>query len=189
MATVLTQIEPASDRGFSLIETVLSLGVLTVGVLGTAAAMTSGMKNLSTSAADVIVTQKAAQAIEAVFAARDSHKLTWAQIKNVKGASGSDNGIFLDGPQDLHTPGPDGLLNTADDQLQPIETTTLPGRDQIIGTSDDTTLKLTNYTREIEIRDVANENGELRTIVVTITYKTGTQTREYKLTTYISAFS
>ena len=189
MAAVLAQTNPASEGGFSLVETVLSLGVLAVGVLGTAAAMTTGMKNLSTSASDVIVTQKAAQAIEAVFAARDSHKLTWAQIKNAKGASGSDNGIFLDGPQPLRTQGPDGLMNTADDSTQPIETTTLPGRDQIIGTTDDTSITLNNYTREIMIRDVPNENGELRSILVTITYKTGTQTREYKLTTYISAFS
>ena len=61
------------------------------------------------------MTQKAAQAIEAVFGARDSHKVTWAQIRNVNGASGSDGGIFLDGPQPLPQAGPDGLVNTGDD--------------------------------------------------------------------------
>ena len=80
----------------------IALGVLTVGVLGAAAVLATGMQHLSSSPADVVVTQKAAQAIEAVFSARDSHKVTWAQIRNVKGASGSDGGIFLDGPQSLH---------------------------------------------------------------------------------------
>jgi type II secretory pathway pseudopilin PulG len=180
---------PSSERGFSLIETVMSLGVLAVGVLGTAAAMTAGMQNLSSSGSDVVVTQKAAQAIEAVFSARDSHKLTWAQIRNAKGASGADNGIFLDGPQRVYVAGPDGLVNTADDLLQPIESAVLPGRDQILGTSDDTTVTLSAFTREISIRDLPNENGELRSITVTITYQNGPTKRTYTLTTYISAFS
>ena len=160
MAAVLTQAGPSSEKGFSLIETVMSLGVLAVGVLGTAAAMTTGMQNLSSSASDVVVTQKAAQAIEAVFSARDSHKLTWSQIKNVHGLSGSDNGIFLDGPQKVYLSGPDGLVNTYDDLQQPIETTVLPGKDQVIGTADDTAMTLTGFTREILIRDLPNENGE-----------------------------
>ncbi len=78
----------SSQNGFSLVETVIALGVLTVGVLGAAAVLATGMQHLSSSPADVIVTQKAAQAIEAVFSARDSHKLTWAQIRNVQGRGG-----------------------------------------------------------------------------------------------------
>ena len=75
-----------------------------------------------------------------MFAARDSHKLTWAQIRNVQGASGSDNGVFLDGPQPLRTAGADGVVNTADDG--PVETMTYPGPDQRIGTADDTVVTL-----------------------------------------------
>ena len=41
--------------------------------------------------------------------------LTWAQIRNVAGASGSDGGIFLDGARDVREPGADGLMNTTDD--------------------------------------------------------------------------
>jgi hypothetical protein len=176
----------SSSKGFSLAETVIALGVLTTGVLGAAGVLTSGMLNLSSSPADVITTKKAAQAIEAVFSARDSGKLTWSQIRNVVGA-GSDGGMFLDGPQPLLLAGPDGLVNTADDTT--VETETLPGKDQILGTADDQVIVLSNYTREIYIRDVPNENGELRSIVVTITYQSGSTKRTYKLTTYISAYS
>jgi type II secretory pathway pseudopilin PulG len=181
-----------SSKGFSLAETVIALGVLTTGVLGAAAVLTTGVKNLSSSPGDVVVTQKATQAIEAVFSARDSHKLTWAQIRNVHGASGNDGGIFLDGPQPLYFEGLDGLVNTADDAAAGIESTVLPGKDQMIGgiySADDVTVTLTNYTREIQIRDYPNENGELRTITVTVTYTSGTTVRKYVLTTFISAYS
>ena len=78
-------------------------------------------------------------------------------------------------------------MNTADDTT--IETVTLPGHDQILGTGDDTTITLAAYKRQIAITDVANENGELRQIVVTVTYENGTLKRTYTLTTFISAYS
>jgi hypothetical protein len=174
----------SSAKGFSLIETVIAIGVLTTGVLGTAAVLVTGMANLSSSPTDVVVTQKAGQAIEAVFSARDSGKLTWGYIKNV-----SQGGVFLDGLQSMKLAGPDGLVNTADDAAQPIETTALPGPDQTPGTADDTSITLTAYKRQIEITEVAGENGELRRIVVTITYVSAKVQREYKLVAFISAYS
>ena len=177
----------SSARGFSLVETIIALGVLTVGLLGSAAVMTTGMQNLSSSPSDVVVAQKATQAIEAVFAARDSHKLTWDQIRNVQGETGSDGGIFLDGPQPLRIEGPDGLVNTADDGA--IETVILPGKDQLLGTADDRIVTLNGYTRQIAITTVANENGNLRQIVVTLTYMTGPTKRTYTMTTFISSYS
>lgn len=180
--------QASSAKGFSLVEVIFALGVLIVGVLGAAGVVAAGMQNLSSSPGDVIVTQKAAQAIEAVFAARDSHKLTWAQIQNVHGASGSDNGIFLDGAQPLKTAGSDGLVNTADDPTQ-IETTPLPGPDHLLFTADDGVISLNGYTREIAIRDVSGEGGQLRSITVTLIYTNGRTRRTYTLSSFISAYS
>lgn len=179
----------ASSKGFSLVETMVALGVLVTGVLGAAAVLAAGMQNLSSSPADVVTTQKAAEAMEAVFSARQSGKLTWAQLKNVNGASGTDNGIFLDGPRPLNLPGADGLVNTADDAAAGLETVQLPGPDQGLNTADDQYVQLTTFTREIQIRDVTGENGQLRSIIVTVKYKNGTQTRTYTLTTYMSSYS
>jgi type II secretory pathway pseudopilin PulG len=185
----------SSSKGFSLVETIIALGVMTTGILGAAAVLASGMQNLSSSPADVVTTQKAAEAMEAVFSARQSGKLTWTQIKNVNGASGSDGGIFLDGPQPLNLPCSDGLVNTADDLnttpagLCGLETVRLPGKDQTLNTADDQIISLSSFTREILIRDVAGENGQLRSIIVTVRYRNGTTTRTYTLTTYISAYS
>jgi type II secretory pathway pseudopilin PulG len=172
----------SSSKGFSLVETIIAIGVLTTGVLGTAGVLVLGMKSLTSSPADVVITQKAVQAIEAVFSARDSGKLTWGYIKNV-----SAGGVFVDGLQSLKLAGPDGLVNTADDTT--IETVILPGIDQTMGTADDKTTTLNAYQRQIVITDVAGENGELRKVVVTITYSSGTIQRTYTLTTFISAYS
>jgi hypothetical protein len=162
----------SSEKGFSLAETVIALGVLTVGVIGAAGVLSAGMQNLSSSPSDVVVAQKATEAVESVFAARDSHKLTWSQIYNV-----SQGGVFIDGATGLTTAGNDGLVNTADDG--PIETIVLPTG----------TVTLTGYTRQIQIQDVANENGDLRSITVTVTYQNGPNKRTYTLNTFISSYS
>lgn len=178
----------SSSKGFSLVETLIALGVLTTGVLATAAVLGNGMQNLSSSPADVVVTQKAAEAVEAVFSARDSRKLTWTQIANT-----DKGGVFLVGAKPLTVAGADGLVNTADDTscglTTCLETVVLPGKDQKLETADDKTIELTNFTRKIEIADVPNESGQLKLITVTISYRNGPTVRSYELRSYISAYS
>jgi prepilin-type N-terminal cleavage/methylation domain-containing protein len=183
-----------SQRGFSLIETAMALGVLAVGLMGAAAILTSGLNLVQSSPFDLIATQKAAEAVESVFSGRDSHVLTWAQIRNVLGVSGTDGGVFIDGPLPVKLSGADGLFNTADDAAQPIETMVFPGPDQLMNTADDITVSLAGMTRTVTIRDVPGEidvNGvcDLRSITVIVTYQAGTMTRTYTLVTYISNYS
>ena len=168
-----------SDRGFSLIETVIALGMMATVLLGLAGLLTAGAKRIGSAPGDLTATQKAAEAIENVFSARDTQTLRWAQIRNV-----ADGGIFLDGAQPLRQPGPDGLIGTADDTGS--ETVVLPGPDQQLGTSDDVTVSLVGFIRQIQITDV---EPNLRLITVTITYQQGSATRTYTLTTYISNFA
>ena len=174
----------SSSKGFSLAETVIALGVLTTGILGAAAVLASGMQNLSSSPMDVVTTQKASEAMEAVFSARQSGKLTWTQINNV-----SNGGVFLDGQQPLNKAGPRRSGEHRGRCRRRIETVTLPGADHNLNTADDQITSLTAFTRQIQIQDVANENAQLRSIVVTIRYRNGPTTRTYTLTTYISSYS
>ncbi len=178
----------SSSRGFSLVELVFALGIIAVAVLGLAGVMAAGMRHLGNSPQHVIAAQEAAQAVESVFAARDSHKIPWSAIRNEHGASGSDGGVFKDGAHDLYPGGPDGLVNTADDPAT-VETIPMPGPDGTFGTADDRAVVLTGFRREIEIRDVPGGGGQLRSIVVTISYPSGTGTQTYTLTTYISAYA
>jgi len=167
------------ERGFSLIETVIAMGLMATALLGLAALMTAGARRIGSTPGDLTATQKAAEAIENVFSARDTQTLRWVQLKNV-----ADGGIFLDGPQPLRLAGPDGLLGTADDTGQ--EVVILPGRDQQLGTNDDVTVSLNGFTREIQIRDVEDN---LRLITIIVTYQQGSAIRTYTLTTYISNFA
>ncbi len=176
----------SSAGGFSLIETMVGLSIMTVGMLGAAAVFTQGMQKVTGSPADLVATQKAAEAIESVMSARDTRTLTWDQIRNVHGASGADGGVFLDGPRPMRLSGGDGILGTADDAAQPIESQALPGPDQLVGTGDDQTQTLDSYSREIKIRDV--EVG-LRSVEVTITYRVGGAARTYVLASYFSNYA
>jgi hypothetical protein len=183
MAAAVT-VHGHDERGFSLVEAVVALGVLAVGLLMLAQVFTLGLGLLASAGPDIIAREKATEAVESVFTARDTRTITWTQIRNREGESGSDNGVFLDGQQGLKTPGADGLVNTPDDGA--VEALVQPGPDGQLGTSDDLTVPLTQFTREIEIRDV---NANLRRVRVIIRYQAGRFRREYKLETFISSFA
>jgi prepilin-type N-terminal cleavage/methylation domain-containing protein len=175
--------------GFTLLEVILAIAILAMGVLVLVSVFAQGMMVMSTSQWEVIAKEKAAEAIESVFTARDTRTLTWARIRNVAGGSGADNGVFVDGPQQLCAPGADGLVNTADD-FTPCqqETVIAPGADGLLGTADDVQIPLQIFTREIEIRDVPG-NINLRQVRVIVSYGVGRLRRQYVLTTLVSSFS
>lgn len=173
-----------NQAGFTLVEAVFSLGIVSVGLLSMGTTLTRGMVHLNGSQAELIANEKAAEAIETVFTARDTRVLTWNQIRNVHGESASDGGVFQDGPQALRTTGPDGLLNTADDGA--IESIVRPGPDSLFGTEDDEVIPLSSFTREIEIRDLG---PNLRQIRVVVRYQAQGGIRERVLTTFISSYA
>jgi prepilin-type N-terminal cleavage/methylation domain-containing protein len=189
--------ETRDESGFSLIETMVALGILATGLLGLAAIFTLGMAHMATSSANLVAREKAREAVESVHTARDTRTITWCQIYNVTGTRSAEcasasPGVFLDGPQSLKDPGDDGLVNTADDGN--IEEQRLPGPDGILGNTDDVHVQMTNYQRTILISNLTQDDGtginqDLRMITVTITYNVGPVRRSYVLNTYISRIS
>ncbi len=154
--------------------------VLTIGLLTLAYGYGQGLQLVSTTQEEAIARQKAREAMEAVLTARNDQAITFPQIANV-----SQGGIFLDGFTPLTTFGADGLPNTADDG--PAEQIIEPGPDGILGTSDDVTLTLNQFQRQIAITSLS---PTLRQVVVTVEYTTGRGvTRSVTLETYVSAYS
>jgi hypothetical protein len=175
-----------SESGVSLIETMIAMLVLTVGAIGMAAMFLQGMRTTASSPSELVATQKAAEAIESVFSARDSHTITWDELRN------TDQGIFVKNPQPMMVAGSDGILGTADDgkignATGVLESVVLPGPDQDLSkTADNKTETLRGFTREIRISDVTDD---LRLITVIIEYPAGAATQTYTLTAYISAIA
>ncbi|MHB8500080.1 MAG: type IV pilus modification PilV family protein [Candidatus Acidiferrales bacterium] len=171
--------------GFTLIEAMISIVILSFGVLSLAAVYAQGIMFSSLSQYNYIAEKKAEEAVETIFTARDTKVLTWAQIQNV-----STGGVFIDGPRPLLDPGPDGLVGTADDNALLPDTIIIgPGADGILGTADDTVVNLNSVmTRTIAITAVVGETN-LRQITITINYRFGRIQSTYTLISYISAFA
>jgi hypothetical protein len=158
---------------------VFAIAIMATGLLSLAAVFSYGLVHLNTGNDLLIAKEKATEAIESVFVSRDSLVITWAQVRNA-----SQGGIFLDGAQPIRFAGPDGLANTSDDGA--VEEIVLPGDDGVVGTQDDQVQSLHSFSRQIHITDI---NPNLRQIRVIVTYPYGDGSREYELTTYISAFA
>lgn len=171
--------------GFTLIEAMISIVILSFGVLSLAAVYAQGIMYASLTQYDYIAEKKAEEAVETIFTARDTKILTWAQIQNV-----AQNGVFLGGPQPLLDPGPDGLVGTADDNASLPDCIIIgPGPDGKLGTADDKVVNLNPWmTRTIAITAVTGE-ANLRQITITINYTIGRIQRTYTLISYISAFA
>ena len=171
------------ERGFTLIEALVAMGITVVGVMSLSMALAFGTRMLVSGQGQMVASQRAAEAVEAVFKARDSRVIQWDQIRNQVGLGG-DNGVFLDGPRQIRNPGVDGLINTADDGA--IEEVITPGTDGLLGTADDLRTPLSSYTREIEIRDIG---PNLRRVRVIVRYRSDSGEREYVLTTFVSSYA
>lgn len=180
----------ALDTGFTLIETLIALFILAVGILSMAAMLGTCLSLMSTSQYDYIAQQKALEAVESIYTARDLQQTSWSNIYNT-----SQGGIFLVGPLSLCAPGPDGIVGTIDDDCTNPDYVAMPnaGTGFInttpgISPNGDAKDVLGTFQRTIAITDVPNRPG-LRQIVVTITYTVGALHRSYQLTTDISQYS
>lgn len=173
------------QSGFTILEALIAIVVMSIGILSLAAVYAQGIQVANKTQLDYIAEKQAEQALETVFAARDSKLLTWASIQNV-----SNGGVFIDGPTPLLAPGPDGLYGTADDDAaNPVVVIISPGPDKILGTADDVVMSLQGImTRTIAITPVAGETS-LRQITITMNYRAMNQNLQYVLVSYISAFS
>jgi len=172
-------------KGFTLLETMISLVVLGVGVLGLAAMLADSLAYMQGSQDAFVAQQKAEEAAEAIYTAKYTNNATFQQLSNNTG--GNPQGLFLVGPQPLLVPGPDGLVGSVADAGGTPAFIVYPGPDGKLGTADDVKQTLGNFKRTIAISPVAGYTNSLNQVLITVNYTTGRFTRTYSLTTYVSA--
>lgn len=174
-------------RGFSLVEVLVALSLLAVGLLTLAAVFAASLQRMTAASWDIIAKEKASEAIENILAARDAGRLQWNQIQNV----GSGAGVFKTGEQALVDPGPDRLVQTADDLTNTPMQLRRPGPNGNLGDGDDEIMNLNGiFTRQIVISTVSGTTGNtLREIRVIVKYKVSGIQRTFQMSSYVSSYN
>jgi type II secretory pathway pseudopilin PulG len=174
------------QRGFGLIEAMVAGVILIVGLSALAGLFAQSLTSLQYTREDLIAKQKAREALEAVYSARNDGTIGFAGIQNT-----TNGGIFLPGFQPLFLAGPNGIVGTAG-QSGVLDRQVLPGPDGIIGTADDVILPLNNFQRQILIQPLFDANGnvspDIRQITVTVQVLWQRGVRNYTVTGYVSRF-
>lgn len=159
---------PKSQAGFTLVEAIVAIFIVTIGLIGTAAAITYALEFTAisrnvTSAKSVITAS-----IEEIEMLRNSRRLDFKQIANVGNVNNEGTPNFFKGYstdfKDVSLePGQDGVNGTDDDLRD-------KGADGIFGTADDfdnQALIRSGYMRKITITDLS---GTLKKIEVKVRY-------------------
>lgn len=155
-------------NGFSLVEAVVAIFIITVGLIGTAAALGYAIhygtisRNV-TGAKSIIFAQ-----IEEIEALRNSRRLDFKQIANVGGVDNTNTPAtftgFSTGFKELSlNPGPDGVNGTNDDLID-------DGADETYGTTDDfenPALVRSGFMRQIT---VTNLSGTMKKVEIRVRY-------------------
>lgn len=182
----ITEISGSED-GFTLVEAVVAILIISIALIGTAAALSYAFEYGTTSrnvgnARTVIVST-----VEEIESLRNTHRLTFLQLANKTYVDNTDapntfNG-FSEGFKAVSiNPGFDGVFGTDDDLKE-------AGPDTIWGNADDVEnpgLARGGYTRRIEITPLPLD-AKIKKVVVTVRYfSTGGRVSEVSGIAYIN---
>jgi len=180
-----------TQQGFSLIEVMISMALLTIGLLSLLGIFGVAMAATQTSQENNTAKLLADEAMEGILTARETANINWSQINNT-----GSGGIFLPGFLPIDCAGVDGIIGTADDAACGPQILEQPGPSGVyVGTCPpDVCNNLTNFTRQIVIAPVIVGGGPpsptLRQVTITIQYTLPqfNVPRQYVLNTYISPY-
>jgi prepilin-type N-terminal cleavage/methylation domain-containing protein len=159
------------ERGFTLLEVLIAMAVLVVGLISLAYGIGVGLAVVQMSTMDTIAREKAREAMEDVFTARNTSTINFSQICNIPTSGNNPNNcLFVNGFTPMYTADSSGLVNTTAAATQNVlETYVTPGPDGILGTADDVTYNLSGFQRSIQVTAVSSSDGYTVLAQVTIT--------------------
>jgi type II secretory pathway pseudopilin PulG len=180
---MMTKMQPIirKQKGFTLLEAMISTVVLTIGLVGVLSVFAVSVSSMQNVQMDQIARQKATETLESIFTARQTAQLSFAAIQN------TPNGIFTPGMVPLSDAGKDGLDGTGDDVVPPAPIT-VPGSSGVLDGIHDKQISLANFQRQIQIINIPSEPN-VRQVIVTVQYpgQRGNM-RSYSVQALVSSF-
>lgn len=179
-----------SEKGFSYIDVMCAIVILTVGILALLSAITFSVVQTSAQHEQLAARQIAASTLESLMSAKETTtaqagvtQLGWISIGNVGSnpdEGGTPRGIFLTG-------------------FRPVRADA--GLDRIVGTADDTGAEIPGYQRQILIEDICDPDRpssncpspgpysvRIRAVTVTVTYRAGSVQRQEQIITLLTDY-
>lgn len=157
-----------SQSGFSLLEMVIAMFILTIGLLGVAQAISYALMSSNRGRGVTNAKMLVVSMLEQMETLRDTGQLHFNEISNSQVVGSTFTG-FPDTFQPVSTsPGPDGVFGTADDLID-------PGPGGVYGDGNDfpnPLLARPGVTRKVVITTLA-DNDYLKKIEVTLRYSPG----------------
>lgn len=172
------------EEGFTYIEIIFSIIVMTIGILACLSAISYAMLREQEAESRNTARQITSSALESIFAARDLRNNNvlnnWTALNN---DNASTPGIFVSGWTPIReNAGIDGIQGTADDACT-------SGTNCQVGAYTNNSRQIDGFQRRILFSDVV-ETGvpriRKRKIEVTVRYTAGQLTREETVTTIIA---
>lgn len=141
-----------NEGGFTLIEAVIAILIITIGLIGTAGAITYALEYSTISKNATNAKQVATSMIEQIESLRNTRRLSFRQIANVGSVDNTDavntfTGFSVGFKEVSSRPGADGVFGTDDDLVD-------AGVDGLYGTADDfinNSFIRGGYTRQITV--------------------------------------
>ncbi len=175
-----------SEAGFSYIEVMIAIVILTFGILSMMAAISWSVVQASGSEQQLLAKQIATSTLESIMSVKetDPTRLGWTAVGNIGSnpIAGVPQGIFSVG-------------------FQPVRVDA--GADQVIGTPDDTGASVSQLQRQIVITDICdpdrpspvicnpagNQPVRIRSIQVTVRYNVGALQRQEQVATVLTDYA
>jgi prepilin-type N-terminal cleavage/methylation domain-containing protein len=171
-----------SESGFSMLEMVVAMVIVTVGLLGVASAISYALMASNRGRGITNSKMLIVSILEQMETLRDTGQLHFNEISNGQVTGSTFTGFVADFAPVSISPGPDGIFGSADDLID-------PGPNGTYGNSDDFTnvnLARPGVSRKIVITTLA-DNDYLKKIEVTLRFSpNGGETRELVCAGYLN---
>lgn len=183
----ITEEENKSESGFSILEVIIAIFILTTALIGTAAAITYALELGATSRNVGKAKLVVVSTIEEIESLRNARRLDFKQLSNVSEVDNTDskntfNGFSTGFKEVSLNPGPDGVIGTDDDLKD-------AGADKIYGTPDDydnPALIRSGYQRQISISYLPSDSTIKKVEVRVKYFSTGGKVSEIFGVSYIN---